>query len=285
MDKFYFSRTYEFQSPQNNENLLFNLKDRRSDSVTLSPLGNSTVDSLTVPVTQDMDTEIAKFLYHGIPVTLRADVFHSKGYMLTAQGMKEKKMDLVRDIHMTTSHNREDIKQSKICFCLDCRGVSKSDDVNHFIDNGQTATCPYCGMDALVATASGIRWSAQALLDTHMNYFNYSINPIVEITFQPVLNGPGIRQQNENPINKEMLLMALKDADCCFREITDEEAREAIEVALTLYFKKENEDLSETLAKYTVTQPIDFEIMLPFPERRTVYFTLKPDKTLAFPND
>lgn len=288
MDRFYFSRTYEFQAPQGSEQfLLFNLKDRRSDSVTFSPLDNPKVDSLTVPVELDGNTEIAKFLYHGIPVTLRADDFHSKGYMMTAQGIREKKMDRVRDIHMNTSRNRDDIARSKLCFCLDCRAVSKNEEVVHFIDNGETATCPFCGMDALLGDASGVRFSAQALLDTHMNYFNYSINPTVEIIFQPMLNigVPGSQPQKENPLTKEILLKALTNADCRFRDISDKEAREAIEVALTLYFKNDKEDLSKTLANYKVIQPIDFEITLPYLDGRTLYFTLNPDKTLKFPDD
>ena len=72
----------------------------------------------------------------------------------------------------------------------------------------------------------------------------------------------------------------------------------AIEVALLRYFSFDGGDslvstyessLIDHLAPYRIKREIDFELTLPvtedFPNTRTVYFTLLPDKTLRFPND
>lgn len=51
--------------------------------------------------------------------------------------------------------NRKLIEQSKLCCCYDCKRIFAPQDINEWI--GDTAVCPYCGMDTVVGDAAGFK--------------------------------------------------------------------------------------------------------------------------------
>lgn len=74
------------------------------------------------------------------------------------------------DAHQHSSFHRAEIERSDTCGCFYCVKTftpkqidmwwDSPEDTAYFLDNalralGQTATCPYCGIDSVIGSASG----------------------------------------------------------------------------------------------------------------------------------
>jgi hypothetical protein len=62
-----------------------------------------------------------------------------------------------RAIYKHTSHHREEIERSEFCGCFHCLQAFKPSQLeeDHWTDDGTTALCPLCGMDAVIGSAAG----------------------------------------------------------------------------------------------------------------------------------
>ncbi len=63
----------------------------------------------------------------------------------------------IRDAHRHSIHHRSEIEASEICGCFYCLAVFPNEEI---VDWGQayepdTATCPRCGIDSVIGSASG----------------------------------------------------------------------------------------------------------------------------------
>ena len=58
-------------------------------------------------------------------------------------------MDLIK-AHSHSANHRKNIEKSSICGCFYCEKTFSSDIVRDWIDNGQTALCPFCSIDSVV---------------------------------------------------------------------------------------------------------------------------------------
>lgn len=61
----------------------------------------------------------------------------------------EKESQLQR-LHTYATHNRELIETSDKCYCFYCKSIIDSSEIKDYIDNGQTALCPKCGIDSII---------------------------------------------------------------------------------------------------------------------------------------
>jgi len=57
---------------------------------------------------------------------------------------------LMEKLHTYSTHNRDLINLSQKCYCFSCKAVVNREDVNYFVDDGQTAKCPKCGKEAIL---------------------------------------------------------------------------------------------------------------------------------------
>jgi len=58
--------------------------------------------------------------------------------------------------HRHSSQNREEIRRrSGVCGCFSCLSVFHPDQVTDWCDDGETALCPRCGVDAVIGSGSG----------------------------------------------------------------------------------------------------------------------------------
>lgn len=73
--------------------------------------------------------------------------------------------------HKHSSNNVEEVKSSTICGCFYCRKVYSPVEIKEYIDNGQTALCPYCGVDAVIGNASGYEVTDAFLTDMFNKWF------------------------------------------------------------------------------------------------------------------
>ncbi len=172
MNKFYYSRTYTFEAPKGNrKNYFFNLTERYGQvaAFKLNDKGNDDVISATIET--DGDTETATFIYMGHEYSLRANRFIPKGYPMTINGRLEKKDDRLKDAHLHTANNRQEIERSNSCGCICCERIFSADEVEDFTDGGETAICPYCDCDSLIADGPEIKLNNDLLTELNKKYF------------------------------------------------------------------------------------------------------------------
>lgn len=82
------------------------------------------------------------------------------------------KEPLLTDAHKHSSNNVEEVKNSTLCGCFYCRRIYAASVIEEFIDNGQTALCPYCGVDAVIGDASGYVVTDDFLTDMYSKWFS-----------------------------------------------------------------------------------------------------------------
>ena len=82
--------------------------------------------------------------------------------------MTELEMD---NAYRRTLGNRKEIAKSSMCGCISCRTIFAAAEVVDFIDAGQTALCPCCGVDAVIGDAAGVKLTAELLAAMNKKYF------------------------------------------------------------------------------------------------------------------
>ena len=69
----------------------------------------------------------------------------------------------LREAHNHSAHNNDEIARSQQCGCFSCCKVYGASEVVDYVDNGETAVCPHCGIDSVIGDASGIDLTPQFL--------------------------------------------------------------------------------------------------------------------------
>ena len=57
--------------------------------------------------------------------------------------------------HGHSSNHRREIEASRMCGCYHCLATFPAMKVEEWIDGGETARCPRCGVDSVIGDASG----------------------------------------------------------------------------------------------------------------------------------
>ncbi|MDE7414492.1 MAG: hypothetical protein K2N05_12005 [Muribaculaceae bacterium] len=172
MNKFYYSRTYIFEAPKGRRKYyFFNLVERFGECASFRLNHKDNEDVIPAIVKMDGETETTTFFYRGFEYSLRADRFISKGYRLNVEGRMEEKDDRLKDAHLHTSHNRDEIGRSEMCCCISCKTIFKPEEVVDYADGGQTAICPYCDCDAVLGNGCRFKLTDEFLESLYRRYF------------------------------------------------------------------------------------------------------------------
>ena len=75
------------------------------------------------------------------------------------------------EAHHHSAHHRNQIEQSHKCGCFSCCEIFDASEVVDFIDNGETALCPHCGIDSVIGDASGLEITPQFLKAMYHHWF------------------------------------------------------------------------------------------------------------------
>ena len=56
----------------------------------------------------------------------------------------------LQKLHTYASHNKKLIDTADKCYCFYCKSSMQKDEIKNYIDDGQTALCPKCEIDAII---------------------------------------------------------------------------------------------------------------------------------------
>lgn len=56
----------------------------------------------------------------------------------------------IEKLHSYSSHNKDLISKASKCYCFYCKHAFDSNEINNYIDDGQTALCPNCDIDSII---------------------------------------------------------------------------------------------------------------------------------------
>lgn len=73
-----------------------------------------------------------------------------------------------KSAHAHSAHHRAEIEASDRCGCFFCGAVFPASEILDWVDGGQTALCPRCGIDSVLGDASDLPVTEAAFL-TAMN--------------------------------------------------------------------------------------------------------------------
>ena len=59
-------------------------------------------------------------------------------------------LELLKLAHKYCSNHRDKIKADTVCGCFYCKKIFKDGEIKDWLDKGQTAHCPFCGIDSVI---------------------------------------------------------------------------------------------------------------------------------------
>jgi hypothetical protein len=85
------------------------------------------------------------------------------------QGFRGKDDHVIAHDH--SSNHRAEIEKSETCGCFYCMAIFPPADIIEWIDQGQCALCPKCGIDSVIGSASDFPITKVFLERMHDHWF------------------------------------------------------------------------------------------------------------------
>jgi hypothetical protein len=79
--------------------------------------------------------------------------------------------EAIRDAHGFAVRHRALIEGSGVCGCFYCLETFAPPEITEWVDNGQTALCPKCGIDSVLPSASGYPLDPDFLMQMNEHWF------------------------------------------------------------------------------------------------------------------
>lgn len=73
--------------------------------------------------------------------------------------------------HRFSIRNRKELRTPQTCGCFYCQAIFNSREIFFWIDEGQTALCPECGIDSVIGAYTGAPLSPTFLKEMHDHWF------------------------------------------------------------------------------------------------------------------
>lgn len=68
----------------------------------------------------------------------------------TRRGHSYETKMLLEKLHTCCTNNRQTIAVSNRCYCFHCKASMDHGEITDYLEDGQTARCPHCGVDAII---------------------------------------------------------------------------------------------------------------------------------------
>jgi DNA-directed RNA polymerase subunit RPC12/RpoP len=75
------------------------------------------------------------------------------------------------EAHRFSSRHRKDLEKDKVCGCFYCMKIFNPAEIDEWLDDDDTAVCPYCGTDSVIGESSGYPITEQFLREMHREWF------------------------------------------------------------------------------------------------------------------
>lgn len=73
--------------------------------------------------------------------------------------------------HKTSTHNHATLVKNAKCGCFYCGALYESEEIHEWIDNGDTAVCPYCGVDSVLPSGLSYPLTSEFLKEMYNYWF------------------------------------------------------------------------------------------------------------------
>lgn len=70
-----------------------------------------------------------------------------------------------------TMYNKDELTHSEKCGCMYCGTIFNPNEITKWTDENNTAICPYCGVDSVIADSDDINLNPEFLKKLHKEYF------------------------------------------------------------------------------------------------------------------
>ena len=78
----------------------------------------------------------------------------------------------LQKINEYSINNMSSLETEQKCGCFYCGRIFESDEIGESIeDDGDTAVCPFCGIDSVIGESSGYEITAELLKEMHDYWF------------------------------------------------------------------------------------------------------------------
>ncbi len=67
--------------------------------------------------------------------------------------------------------HRELLMQDSVSGCYYCKRIFSPSEITEWTDDGNTAICPYCGVDSVIGESSGLPITTDVLEEMHRRWF------------------------------------------------------------------------------------------------------------------
>jgi hypothetical protein len=78
----------------------------------------------------------------------------------------------LREAHKHSSKHREELERSEVCGCFYCERRFSPAEITEWVDDGHTAMCPHCGVDAVIGSAAGFELTHEFLGKMNESWFS-----------------------------------------------------------------------------------------------------------------
>ena len=79
--------------------------------------------------------------------------------------------DTIIKAHKHSSMHRDSLEKDYVCGCFFCIEIFNPKEITEWIDNGQTAMCPKCGIDSIIGESSGYPIKKEFLKEMNEYWF------------------------------------------------------------------------------------------------------------------
>ncbi|WHZ02866.1 cytoplasmic protein [Neobacillus sp. YX16] len=76
-----------------------------------------------------------------------------------------------REAQQFTSRHRKDLERDQVCGCFHCLKIFSPAEITEWVDDDDTALCPYCWIDSVIGVSSGFPITDKFLKEMHKMWF------------------------------------------------------------------------------------------------------------------
>jgi len=80
------------------------------------------------------------------------------------------------EAHEHSANHREEVESSETCGCFYCAQTYPTGNILDWTDGGETALCPYCGIDSVIGDKSGVPLTKEFLTEMYDVWFGHSVS-------------------------------------------------------------------------------------------------------------